>query len=257
MNVFRRFEDLPHFKRGVATIGSFDGVHCGHRVLLGRVSELAAETGGESVVFTFEPHPRITLGCDDNLKLLNTTEEKLHLLEHIGIDNVVIIPFTLEFSRLTPRDFIVGCIAPFGIEYLVVGYNHHFGHNKSGDFNLLSSLEGDTGLKVAEVEQQRIATDKVSSTVIRKLIGSGDMARAEKMLSAPYLILGHINEAGEILYGDSRYKLLPPSGEYDVCIDTQPAKIRITDDGRIFLCGNIGRTAEFIKIEFTKCYPAM
>ena len=106
MRIFRGFDNLPDFRCGVATIGSFDGVHCGHRTLLDRVRNIAEEVGGESIILTFDPHPRITLGKADNLRLLSSTEEKMHLLEAEGIDNVIIIPFTEEFSELSPTEFL-------------------------------------------------------------------------------------------------------------------------------------------------------
>jgi len=253
MRVFRGFEKLPHFTRGVATIGSFDGVHRGHRVLLERVREQASYIGGESIVLTFEPHPRITLGNAENLRLLNSTEEKLYLLERADIGNVIIIPFTTEFSRLTPYDFISEYIAKVGIEYLVVGYNHRFGRNKSGDFAYLASSGDKLNLKVIEVQQQLVEEDKVSSTVIRNVISAGDMARAEKLLDAPYLLIGNRYADDEIILTDRQYKLLPPSGIYEVSINGQHSAIRITDDSRVYDCSTpssaaTGRTI----IEFTK-----
>lgn len=234
MRVFRGFEKLPHFTRGVATIGSFDGVHRGHRVLLERVCGQASEIGGESVVFTFEPHPRITLGSAENLKLLNSTEEKLYLLERAGIENVIIIPFTPAFSRLSPHDFIAEYVAKIGIEYLIVGYNHRFGHNKSGDFSLLASSGNELHLKVIEVQQQLVEEAKVSSTVIRNVIAAGDMVRAEKLLDAPYLLIGDKAADGEIEFADRQYKLLPPAGRYKATVDGRNSEITITDDGRVY-----------------------
>ena len=106
MRIFRGFDNLPTFVHAVATMGSFDGVHCGHKVLLQRTISLAKERGGESIVLTFEPHPRYVLGTAEGMQLLSTLEEKLWLLEQEGIDNVIIIPFTKEFSRLKPQEFI-------------------------------------------------------------------------------------------------------------------------------------------------------
>lgn len=127
MKVFKGLNNLPPFRNAVATMGSFDGVHSGHRELLHRVASTAAASDGESIVLTFEPHPRYVLGSGDGLRLLSTLDEKLWLLERSGIDNVIVLPFTVEFSRTSPREFIENDIAGIGIRRLVVGYNHRFG----------------------------------------------------------------------------------------------------------------------------------
>lgn len=130
MKVFQGFEDLPHFIRPAVTVGSFDGVHRGHRALIGRLVAEARAVGGESVVLTFEPHPRITLGRAEGLRLLTTFEEKVALLAELGVDNVIVIPFDRAFSALSGREFVERClIGRVGAETLVAGYNHRFGHD--------------------------------------------------------------------------------------------------------------------------------
>ncbi len=236
MRVFRGFDNLPEFRYGVATTGSFDGVHCGHRVLLDRVCEVAKREGGESIVLTFDPHPRITLGKAEGLQLLSTTDEKLHLLEAAGIDCVIIIPFTPQFSRLTPSEFIDDLlIAKVGIKALVVGYNHHFGHNKSGNYDYLSNSKRTSGLKVIEVNQHRVSENKVSSTVIRGVVAKGDMAQAENLLGHPYIIMGEKSATEEVTLDEQRYKLLPPAGEYPVVANGAKNILTITNDDRLFL----------------------
>ena len=134
MKVIWGFDNPPLIRNGVATVGSYDGVHRGHGILLDEVVRRARECDGESIVLTFEPHPRITLGNDEGLRLLSTFEEKCRLLEQRGVDIVVVIPFDEAFSRLSREEFIDGyLVGRLGIKQLIVGYNHHFGHNKEGN----------------------------------------------------------------------------------------------------------------------------
>lgn len=215
MRVFRGFDDIATFHDAVATMGSFDGVHSGHRVLLENVKNIAKECGSESIVLTFDPHPRYVLGTGDDMKLLSTLDEKIYLLEQAGIDNLIVIPFTREFSRTSPQDFIRNNIAALGVSNLVVGYNHRFGHQKEGDYNYLSTHGGN--LKITKVEQQQVASNKVSSTVIRQAIGEGNVAHANELLSRPYIIMGKSNKEGVI--DVDRNKLLPPDGIYAVRVN--------------------------------------
>jgi riboflavin kinase/FMN adenylyltransferase len=229
MRVFRGIESLPALRNAVATMGSFDGVHCGHRELLERVMQRADELQGESVVITFDPHPRYVLGTGEGMQLLSTIEEKIFLLEQIGIDNLIIIPFTLEFSRTSPMEFI-SSLAAIGIRSMVVGYNHRFGHNKEGDFEYLSTHSGE--MEITKVEQQQVAGGKVSSTIIRQCIADGDMQRVEQMLARPYIIIGKVGEDGTI--GDiSENKLLPAVGEYSATVNGAENRISISQSREI------------------------
>lgn len=229
MRVFRGIESLPALRNAVATMGSFDGVHCGHRELLERVMQRANELQGESVVITFDPHPRYVLGTGEGMQLLSTIEEKIFLLEQIGIDNLIIIPFTQEFSRTSPMEFI-GSLAAIGIRSMVVGYNHRFGHNKEGDFEYLSTHSGE--MEITKVEQQQVAGGKVSSTIIRQCIADGDMQRVEQMLARAYIIIGKVGEDGTI--GDiSENKLLPALGEYSAKVNGVENKISISPNREI------------------------
>ena len=249
MRVFHGFDNLPQFRCGVATIGSFDGVHCGHRVLLDRVRSIATEQGGESIVLTFEPHPRITLGKAEGLRLLSSTDEKLHLLEAEGIDNVIIIPFTHEFSQLSPAEFLHNMlVAKADIKFLVVGYNHHFGHNKAGDFDFLS--ENSAGLQVVRVDQHRVESDKVSSTVIRAVIERGDMNQAAHLLGHPYIIIGTATPDGAVIYQEQEYKQLPPAGTYRVRANNIETGLTIGSDRSLRLASSIPQTSEQLIIEF-------
>lgn len=251
MKVHYGFDSLPTFKAPVITVGSYDGVHGGHRVILKHICKLARQNRGESVVVTFAPHPRIVLGKAEGLKLLNTLEEKIVLLDEVGIDNLIVAPFTEEFSRLSSeeyvRDYLVGKI---GVKTLVVGYNHHFGHNKDGDFRFLQSLQSQYGFEVCEIPRQQIDDEKVSSTVVRRLIAEGKMAHASHLLNRPYLLITRVNERIECIDIDP-YKLLPPMGRYEVDIEGYGrAELEISDEGARVLTDLLLHHKQPIRIDF-------
>lgn len=182
MKVFQGFEDLPHFIRPAVTVGSFDGVHRGHRALIGRLVAEARAVGGESVVLTFEPHPRITLGRAEGLRLLTTFEEKVALLAELGVDNVIVIPFDRAFSALSGREFVERClIGRVGAETLVAGYNHRFGH----DGVACDAPEVASRLRVVRVGPCTVDGMQVSSTAIRRLLDAGDRTTAEHLAGHP------------------------------------------------------------------------
>ena len=215
MTVVWGFDNPPQIRNGVATVGSYDGVHSGHRILLDEVVRRAKACDGESVVLTFEPHPRITLGNDEGLRLLSTFEEKCRLLECVGVDYVVVIPFDEAFSHLSREEFIDDyLVGKLGIKQLVVGYNHHFGHNKEGNHSFLLQHGA---LQVVEIAQYTDNGNKVSSTTIRQAIGDGDMAFARQMLGHTYIIIGIADGEGRVT--TDKYKLLPRDGRYACTIN--------------------------------------
>lgn len=227
MKIFRDIDNLPQFTNAVATMGSFDGVHCGHQELLRRTTTLAAERAGESVVITFEPHPRYVLGTGGNMKLLTTLDEKLYLFERAGVDNVIVINFTQAFSEKSPAEFIEE-IAASGIKCMVVGYNHRFGHKKEGDYNYLESRCED--MEIHLVEQQQIAQSKVSSTIIRQMLSMGMLDKAVKMMNHPYIIIGNLLADGT-LDGISEDKLPLAEGVYDAKIGEMATSLTVGRDG--------------------------
>ncbi len=223
MKVIRGFDNPPALRNAVATVGSYDGVHSGHRILLDEVIRRAKASGGESVVLTFEPHPRITLGNDEGLLLLSTFNEKCRLLEIAGIDYVVVIPFDEAFSRLSREEFIDNYIVgSLHIKQLVIGYNHHFGHNKTGDHSFLVEH---TSLQVIEIPQYTDNGNKVSSTTIRQALSDGNLSLATEMLGHPYIIIGRADEEGRV--ATSRYKLLPTDGIYPCTICGKPSQCEV------------------------------
>ncbi len=222
MNVFYGFDSLPNFRGAVCSVGSYDGVHIGHQQLIERCVSLARDIGGESVILTFEPHPRIVLGRAEGLKLLTSLPEKIERLRLLGVENLVVIPFDIEFSRLKYSDFVKRyLIEKLKMRYMVIGYNHLFGHRNEGDFDSLTALSQDYGFGVDMLSELRHELSKVSSTVIRRLIQSGDMDSAISQLGAPYLILSK---------GVDPLKQLPLPGEYWARVDGVEQKIEIVED---------------------------
>lgn len=246
MRIYRGIHNLPKLSNAVATMGSFDGVHAGHRELLRQVTELAREKGVESVVMTFDPHPRFVLGTGEGLQMLSTIEEKAYLLEQMGIDSLVVIPFTKQFSLLSPKEFIEQMVLQMGIGTLVVGYNHRFGHNKEGDYDFLERQH--PTIEIHRVEQQLISQSKVSSTIVRQMVARGMMERVGEMLASPYIIKGHIVEDG-VVVGVTESKMLPPQAEYEVRVGEQRAVLTIAEERRLRLKGAEIKGEVIIKFE--------
>ncbi len=226
MRVFRGVRGVAELQKAVCTVGSYDGVHIGHKALIERCVSRAEEIGGESVVITFEPHPRIVLGRGEGLKILSTIDEKIELLEREGVDNLLIIPFDEEFSRMKYHEFVTDIlIKELSMHSMVIGYNHLFGHKNEGNHSLLHNLSQTIGFEVIELAELRSCDHKVSSTTIRKSIEGGDIADANASLGHPYLII-HKAEINPL-------KLLPAAGRYLAEIDNQRVEIEILTDGKI------------------------
>lgn len=225
MRVFRDTDGLQVIPKAVVTVGSFDGVHYGHRALLHELEQVAARTGGQSVVVTLWPHPRNVL--HDGVKLLNTLPEKLMLLEEAGIDNVVVLTFTREFAALRADQFIREVLVKrIGMRHLVVGYNHHFGSDHQDHFD-----EAEAGFTTHRIRRYDVHEEKVSSTIVRNCILAGDMTRAAELLTAPYPLIAAVASDGTLAV--DRDKLLPPAGDYRVRIGDGPAEgvLRIAPQG--------------------------
>ncbi len=243
MNIYNGLDNLPRFKSAVATMGSFDGVHCGHRELLRRVKQLANDRGGESIVITFDPHPRYVLGTGERMQLITTLDEKLWLMERAGIGNVIVIPFTTEFSQKSPKEFLEE-ISGVGIGCMVVGYNHRFGHKKEGDYNY---LEARGGMELHMVEQQQMANSKVSSTIIRQALSMGMMEKAVRLLMHPYVVAGEIDAKG-LVTGIDKEKLLPLEGSYNAQIGNRATTLTIDRNGKLSIFPIVGQGKAMIEI---------
>lgn len=237
MKIFRSFEDARGLRNPVVTTGSFDGVHIGHKTILNRLRMLADKYDGESVLITFHPHPRKVLYPDTagrDLKLINSQEEKIMLLEKAGLDNVIIIEFTQAFAKTTSEEFVRNYLS--GIlkaRVVVAGFNHHFGFNKEGDYRQLWAMREKYGFEAEEIPEQEVEHESVSSTRIRKAIRDGYIQRANAYLDHYYLILGKPVPADPAPSGSSlpflsmpvtdENKLLPSDGIYAVSSETGPA----------------------------------
>lgn len=193
MAVFTDLASLPYFKNAVLTIGSFDGVHLGHRRILSQVVERAQAMGGESMVLTFEPHPRKVVAPDKPLGLLTPLEEKLRLITEAGISHTVVVPFSQKFSEQDPAAYVTDFLVPyFHPATLVIGYDHRFGRGRAGDITLLRALAGQHNFSVEEIPAHVIDEAAVSSTKIRAALMEGRAEDAAAMLGRPYTWSGRV-----------------------------------------------------------------
>jgi len=184
----------------VLTIGVFDGVHQGHLSILNRLKMLAKEKNGESVVLTLWPHPRIVLNKDvETLRLLNNIEEKQFLLSKTGIDHLIIIPFTKEFSQLTACEFIEEyLVKKIHVKHLVVGYNHQFGKDRKAGYEFLKDCSEKFGFDIEKLDAKLIDAESVSSTKIREFLIDGNLEMAKKYLGYEYFVSGNVVEGNKI-----------------------------------------------------------
>ena len=195
MGVYTDIAQLPDFRDTVLTIGTFDGVHLGHRAILDEVVRHARREHRESVLVTFEPHPRKLLFPEQSLQLLTPLPQKLALIAATGIQHIAVIPFTRSFAAQDARAYIEDfLVARFHPASIVIGYDHHFGHDRTGDIQLLRALQEKLGYRVHEIPAQLIDDAAVSSTKIRKALKAGDVAHAMHMLGRPYLLSGAVYE---------------------------------------------------------------
>jgi riboflavin kinase/FMN adenylyltransferase len=235
MKIFRSFVEAKNMVNPVVTTGSFDGVHIGHKTILRRLRMLADKYHGESALITFDPHPRKVLYPDTagrDLKLINSQEEKLDLLEQAGLDNVIIVEFTKEFSKITSEEFVRDLL--HGIlhaKVVVVGFNHHFGFNKEGDYKQLWDWQGKYNFEAEEIPEQEVYHETVSSTRIREAIRDGYIQRANAYLDHYYIIKGKVEKSSfenipelPVLYRiplTEECKILPAPGIYAVSVGSE------------------------------------
>ena len=230
MRVFRDLNELPVFKNSVVTIGTFDGVHLGHQKLIERIKLLSEKISGESILVTFHPHPRIVINPEEkSLRLLNTTDEKVALLERFGVDNVVIVPFSRAFSEQSAEEYISSfLVKDFNPKYIVIGYDHKFGKNRSGDFKLLEKMKEQFGYEMLEISKETLDDIEISSTKIRAALSQGDIRLANELLGHHYSLSGTVVRGfqngrklgfptANIQVSDE-YKLIPKTGIYAVYV---------------------------------------
>ena len=233
MKIHYDFENFGEIRRPVVTTGSFDGVHLGHHVIIKRINQIAKEINGESVLITFYPHPRKVLYPNSegkDLLMINSQKEKIDLLFKTGLDHLFIIRFTIEFSQLSSIDFIRKILVEkLHVARVVIGFNHHFGHNREGNFDYLYELGKFYNFEVEEIPEQDVQNETVSSTKIRKALQEGNIMRANAYLDHLYFVIGKAGKGNPLFAAtfnlsslnlpiEESEKLVPPQGTYAVNI---------------------------------------
>lgn len=227
MNIFHNIQDFKPNKNTVATLGTFDGVHLGHKKIIERLTQEAEKSNTESLVLTFFPHPRMVLQGNSVIQLLNTIQEKAELLENIGLQNLIIHPFDESFSQLSAEEFVKTILVDqFQIKKIIIGHDHRFGKNRSADINDLIAYGKIYDFEVEQISAQEIDEVSISSTKIRKALLSGDIQLANEYLGYNYFITGTVVKGRQLgrtigfptanLKIEEEYKLIPLNGVYIV-----------------------------------------
>lgn len=235
MKIYHSINEFKPVQGLVVTIGTFDGVHLGHRKLIQRIVEQAQSSNGEALVLTFFPHPRMVLNPEEHgIELLSTTTEKIRLLSETGIDHLVVHPFSRDFSSMDAEKFVRDIlVAKLSTKHLVIGYDHKFGNQRSGNISQLRVLGAALDFAVEEIPEQDVNDIAVSSTQIRKHLKEGRVAEAAELLGRPYELSGIVVKGNQIgrtigfptanIRIPESYKLIPAEGVYlvDVLVDGQ------------------------------------
>ncbi len=231
MEVIEKLEHLPELDFPVVTSGTFDGLHYGHQKIIQRLTEKAKIKNGQSVLLTFWPHPRFILGKGNSLKLLSTIDEKIELIEKCGVDFLIKMRFTREFSELSSDEFIRNILVNgIGTKRLIIGYDHRFGRDREGGFEHLQKNHEKYGFEIEEIPEQDVDDVAVSSTRIREALSKGDVRTAHEYLTRPYGLKGIVTKGEQLgrkigfptanIYVPEDYKLIPGDGVYVVKVYT-------------------------------------
>ncbi|MHC0439376.1 bifunctional riboflavin kinase/FAD synthetase [Flavobacterium sp. 3-210] len=243
MKLFHSINDFHSTKKTILTLGTFDGVHIGHKKILERITQNTENGKYESLVLTFFPHPRMVLQEKSEIKLLNTIAEKTKLLEATGIENLIIHPFNESFSRLTAEEFVHSILVDqFQIQKIIIGHDHRFGRNRTANIDDLIAFGAEYGFEVEQISAQEIQDVSVSSTKIRKALDEGNMALANDYLGYDYFLSGEVVKGKQLgrtigyptanIQIEEDYKLIPKTGVYAVKA--------IVDQKEVFGMMNIG-----------------
>jgi riboflavin kinase/FMN adenylyltransferase len=227
LKIYKSINEVLTPKKTIITIGTYDGVHLGHKSILEKMKNATLENIYESVVLTFFPHPRMVLQQDSSIKLLNTIDEKGELLDKFGIDNLIIHPFDAAFSNLSAEEFVKEILVDkLNIHKIIIGHDHRFGKNRSADINDLISFGKKYNFEVEQISAKEIDEIAISSTKIRKALLEGNIKLANEYLGYPYFISGKVIEGKKIgrtigfptanILLSENYKLLPKNGVYIV-----------------------------------------
>ena len=230
MKVYNHIDEFTAVKNAVVTIGTFDGVHIGHRKIISGIKEIADSIGGETVILTFFPHPRMILHPEDeSLKLITTITEKAALMEDLGIDHLIITPFSRDFSNQTAESYIRDVLVnKIGTKKIVIGYDHRFGKDRQGGLEDLQRLGPVYGFDVVEIPEQDINEVAISSTRIRNALLNGEIDLANSFLGYPFFITGTVIRGDQIgrqlgyptanIVVEEKYKLIPTDGIFAVTV---------------------------------------
>jgi riboflavin kinase/FMN adenylyltransferase len=231
MRVYHHIDEFSPVKNAVVTIGTFDGVHIGHREIISGIKKLADSIGGETVILTFFPHPRMILHPEDeSLKLITTITEKAQLMEALGVDHLIITPFSRDFSNQTAEEYIRGVLVnKIGTKKIVIGYDHRFGKDRQGGLQDLLKLGPVYGFDVIEIPEQDINEVGISSTRIRNALLKGEIELANSYLGYPFFITGTVIRGDQIgrqlgyptanIVVEEKYKLIPADGIFAVTVN--------------------------------------
>lgn len=231
MKIYHQLSDFTKLPNAVVTIGTFDGLHYGHQKIIKRLCELAKSSGGESVILTFFPHPRMIIDPENqDLKLINTIKEKAEMLAKLGVDHLIITPFTRDFSNLDAASYIKNILVDtIGTKHIIVGYDHRFGKDRKGGMKELTSYGERYGYSVEEIPEQDVNEVAVSSTKIRKALLEGNVSLAATYLGYDFSICGPVIKGDKIgrtigfptanIFVEETYKLIPSDGIYAVTVE--------------------------------------
>lgn len=243
LKLFHSIHDFHSTKKTILTLGTFDGVHIGHKKILERITQNTENGKYESLVLTFFPHPRMVLQEKSEIQLLNTIAEKTKLLQETGIENLIIHPFNESFSRLTAEEFVHSILVDqFQIQKIIIGHDHRFGRNRTANIDDLIAFGKTYGFEVEQISAQEIQDVSVSSTKIRKALNEGNMALANEYLGYSYFLTGEVVKGKQLgrtigfptanIQIEEDYKLIPKVGVYTVKA--------IVDQKEVFGMMNIG-----------------
>lgn len=227
MNVFKSVNSFKSKNKTIVTLGTFDGMHIGHQAILNKLKLHKQMYGYETVVLTFFPHPRMVLKTDNKISLLNTIDERIHLIDQFGIDHLVVQEFTQDFANLSAEDFVKNILVDqFNIGKIIIGYDHRFGKNRSADIHDLIKFGNKYHFDVEQISAEELNNVSVSSTKIRKALNEGDVALAKTCLGYPYMITGTVVTGKQLgrtigyptanIKVNEDYKLIPAIGVYVV-----------------------------------------
>ncbi|MGN8072313.1 bifunctional riboflavin kinase/FAD synthetase [Mucilaginibacter sp. SG564] len=230
MKVYNHIDEFTAVKNAVVTIGTFDGVHIGHRKIISGIKEIADSIDGETVILTFFPHPRMILQPEDeSLKLITTINEKAQLMEDLGVDHLIITPFSRDFSNQTAESYIRDVLVnKIGTKKIVIGYDHRFGKDRQGGLEDLQRLGPVYGFEVVEIPEQDINEVAISSTRIRNALLNGEVDLANSFLGYTFFITGTVIRGDQIgrqlgyptanIVVEEKYKLIPCDGIFAVTV---------------------------------------